>query len=320
VGVLIDGNCGENRVSKYRVCVVDDSEDAAAVLCEGLREHGYDAVAAYTGEEALERCAQGDIDLILLDVCMPGLDGYEVCARLKADPSLQDIVVVFVTVKGAKEDIDRGYALGAVDYITKPFNLPTVLLRVDAAMRRGRGDQPQRPQHDPLGDPTHTDELTGLRNGPYLIDHLQQEIDKARRCGYPLACVVFDVDKTEALDADLGTAPLDDLLIELAMALRAHTRNYDILARYDGTVFAVVLPHTTLEAAVNYAQKIRDDVDATTFSDPSFPTTVSLTAGVVACQNGTPVCAEELLGVAMRGLLQAKSIPQGLVVTRDLDL
>jgi diguanylate cyclase (GGDEF)-like protein len=109
-------------------------------------------------------------------------------------------------------------------------------------------------------------------------------------------------------------------LVELGMALRNYSRTYDVLARYDGTMFAAVLPHTPLDQAVSYATKIMREVDSTTFSDPSFPTEVKLSAGVVSCRNGKQVGADFVLGEAMRGLLKAKSRPKTTdrLVAQDL--
>jgi diguanylate cyclase (GGDEF)-like protein len=306
-------------VSEYQVCVVDDNKDLADVLCEGLQEHGYGTLYASCGEEALAKCAGEQVDLILLDVCMPGMDGYEVCRRLKQDHRFSHIPVMFVTVKGEEDDVRRAFDLGAIDFITKPYNLPMVLLRVDAAVRRARMETPGYDQEPPLVDASYTDGLTGLRNRRYLTERLQDETQKAHRHGYPLACVVFDIDEAVPQDDELGPMPLDDLLAELAVSLRDHTRTTDVLARFDSTVFASVLPHTKMQDAVGYAQKIIDDVNATIFGDPNLPTEVTLNAGVVAYNNGAWRSAEDVLGVAMHNLLQAKSRPKSVVVVRDLD-
>lgn len=294
----------------YRVCVADDHEDAASVLVEGLRRHNYDAFSVHTGEEAVEACAHGGVDLILLDICFPDIDGYEICRRIKESAASRETVVIFVSVKGSQDDILRGYQVGAVDYITKPYNLPMVMVRVDAAMRTKSIRERMREQED-LVDSVYTDQLTGLRNRRFLLERLQEEVEEAFRHDYPVSCVVFDVDEITALDDELGPVSLDDLLVELGMALRNYSRTYDVLARYDGTMFAAVLPHTPLDQATSYVNKIMREVDSTTFSDPSFPTEVRLSAGVVSCRNGKQYGADYVLGEAMRGLLRAKGRPEG---------
>lgn len=303
---------------KFRVCVADDCVDTAEVLCEGLKLHGYDAMAVHSGEAALELCGREKIDLILLDVCLPKMSGYDVCKALKANPKTQEICVVFVTVKGAPEDVSLGFQLGATDYIAKPHNLPIVMLRVDAALTKKLEQDRLRNQHDFFLDNSYADSLTGLRNRRYLLERLQEEVEKAHRYNYPVSCVVFDVDEVRPLDEELGPVSMDDLLVEVGMTLRNHSRTYDVLARYDGTLFAAILPHSPLNDAMSYAGKIMEEVGSTTFSDPSFPTEARVSVGIVSCQNGSAHGAEFVLGEAMRGLLQAKSLSDHRLVARNL--
>lgn len=288
------------------------------MLCEGLKLHDYEAEAVGTGQEALARCASGGIDLVLLDVGLPDIEGYEVCRRLKADRSTQDIIVIFVTGQGAPEDISLGYQLGAVDYITKPFNLPMVMIRVDSAMRSHSMAGLFAHPNEGTADNAYTDHLTGLRNHRYLLERLQEEVEKAHRYNYPVSCMVVDVDEVIPVEEDLGATSMDDLLAEIALTMRNSSRTYDILARYDGALFAAVLPHARLEDALSYANKIQREVTTTTFSDPSFPTQAKLSFGIVTCRNGSTRGAEQLLGEAMRRLLQAKS-SENSMCGRDLN-
>lgn len=303
---------------KIRVCVVDDHVESTKVLCEGLEMHDYEALPAHTGGEALDICASESIDLILLDIGLPDMDGYEVCKRLKESPNTRDIAVIFVTIKGEAEDISRGYQLGATDYIAKPYSLPMVMVRLDAVVRNKWIHDEIRAADDDATATAYTDYLTGLRNRAYLTERLQEEVDKAHRYDVPLSCIVFDVDEITALDDESGPASIDDLLAEISMGFNTASRNYDILARYDGTLFAAVLPHTPLEQALQYVDKILDDVDATTFSDPNFPTKISMSVGAVSCRNGTAKSADTIFGEAMRSLLEAKSQPGKRVIGRSL--
>ena len=303
---------------RAKLCVVDDDREAAAVLCGGLSLHDYEAVEAHSGQAALEICEKGDIDMVLLDVAMPQMDGYEVCRRLKANPLTKDIAVAFVTVKGAAEDISRGFSLGATDYITKPYTLPMVMIRVEAALRNQSVRGRIRSTNDGISDTANTDGLTGLRNRRYLMDRLQEEVDKAHRYDYPVSCVVVDVDEIEACDEEAGTVSIDDLLAEVALTLRTYTRTHDVVARYDGTLFATLLPHAPIEDAKGYGEKIMGEVDATTFSDPNFPTKARLSVGIVTCENGSARGADFVFGEAMRSLLKAKSQTDPRLLARQL--
>ncbi len=303
---------------KVKVCVVDDDAIVTKSLCEGLQLHDYQAFPALCGADALDICGREKIDLVLLDIALPDMDGYEICARLKDAPSTRDIAVIFVTGKGNPEDISRGYRLGAADYVTKPFNLPMVMVRVEAVMRNKNVVDQLQTEEDGLDYFGYTDHLTGLKNRRYLMERLQEEVDKAHRYDLPMSCVVWDVDEIHAVDPENGPVSTDDLLAELAISFRSFTRAHDVLARYDGTVFAAILPHTSLNHALGYVSNIVDEVEGTTFSDPNFPTRIGMSIGVVSCRNGSAKSADFVFGEAMRSLLQAKNRTSDRIIGREL--
>jgi diguanylate cyclase (GGDEF)-like protein len=247
-------------------------------------------------------------DLMLLDIGLPDIDGYEVCRRLKANPATAGIPVIFVTARGEAQDIALGYELGASDYVVKPYNLPFVMVHVDSALRGAKSDLTKAFHSVVYEDPANTDQLTGLRNRRFLTDRLQEEADKALRYNYPLSCLMVEIDEVTALDEPMESLCLDDLLVEVAMAMRASSRNYDILARYDGATFTAVLPHITREEALAYARKIEEEIRSATMNDPLCPMVAKLNYGL-ATSHGANRChdAEALLSAAMRDLWHAKS-------------
>lgn len=290
----------------YKVCVVDDYADEALVLCDGLRLNGYEAVAVCNGMDALARCAEGDVELVLLDVGLPDIDGYEVCRRLKADPKTADIPVIFVTARGSAMDVEEGFSLGAVNYIVKPYNLPIVMVHVDSALRTRAATGPLN--HISLEDPVYTDGLTGLKNNRYLIERLQEETEKSKRYGHPVSCILLDVDGAAPIDEEaVQVLNMDDVLVEIAMAMRNSSRNYDIIARYDGPVFAAVLPHVSGDDAKNYARKITDEIRAAAMHDPFCPVIPQLSFGLATCPGeGWKGNAHDLLCMAMQNLLRSR--------------
>ncbi len=278
------------------------------LLCDGLALNGYEAVAVHNGQDTLALCAQDHIDLLLLDVGLPGMDGFEVCRRLKASPATAHIPVVFVTARDNPQDIALGLEMGASDYVVKPYNLPFVMVHVDSVLR-ARQNAPEKAFHAGLYEDTaNTDELTGLKNRRFLTDRLQEESDKAERYGYPLSCLMIEVDEVTALDEPAENLCLDDLLVEVAMAMRASSRSYDILARFDGATFAAVLPHITREDALTYAGKIGEEIRTATMHDAQCPMVAKLNYGL-ATSHDTYRCAdaEALLSAAMRDLWHSKS-------------
>lgn len=304
-----------------KICVVDDCLDEASVLCDGLGLFGYESMAVHTGIEALECCRRGDVQLVLLDIGLPDLDGYEVCRQLKADPTTMDIPVIFVTARGSSEDVTRGYRLGAVDYIAKPYNLPIVIIHVDAALRTRQFSPEMLSSPYLLADPVYTDQLTGLKNRRFLIERLQEEAEKAHRYHYPVSCLMLDVDEYIPENSERENHSLDNVLVEVALALRNSSRTFDILARYDDTQFAAILPHISLPDAVCYARKIQHELKAASDSDPWFGNGAHLSFGIVSCHNGRRVpSAEELLGEAMRNLLRAKSGAAERIIARGFEV
>ncbi len=295
-------------MQSIKICVVDDCVDEATVLCDGLKMFGYDAVAAYSGSEALECCRNSAVHLVLLDVGLPDIDGYEVCRRLKQDPVTQDIPVIFVTARGSSNDVALGYDLGAVDYIAKPYNLPIVIIHVDAALRTRQGALELVSGPYLLTDPVYTDQLTGLRNRRFLVERLQEEAEKAHRYRYPVSCLMLELDDGLALRSEGDASLSDDALIEIAMALRNSSRTFDILARYDDAQFAAVLPHIRLQDAIAYANKIQQEVDMAAMGDSWGDVEPKLCFGIVTSTDGPRApSADELLSEAMRHLLRAKS-------------
>ena len=170
----------------------------------------------------------------------------------------------------------------------------------------------ERVTHDKI------DQLTGLQNKQSLVECLQKEIDSACDSDHPVSCALLDVDSLEAQDKELGTVSMDDLLAELAMTLRHNSRANDIIARFDGTLLAAILPDSPIENAVGFARKMISEVDSTTYADPNFPTNAKIHVGLVECCKDNSMAADMVLGEAMRALLQAKSCNDMPIVARQL--
>lgn len=303
---------------KARLCVADDNEQAAGSLARQLRLHAYDTVEAYSGQDALSACRTGGIDLILLDINMPDINGFEVCEQLKAAPDTDNIPVVFVTARGELAAIERGIGLGASDYITKPYNFPMVLLRVESVLSGNSTRAPMYLDHVSVLDSVYTDQMTGLRNRRYFMERLQEEADKADRYDFPLSVAIFAIRDFESLDESQHHLPTEDLLTEVAMGLRSHSRAYDVIARYDEAVFSVVLPHLPFSEAICYCEKILDEFDHTTLSEPKRPTRATLTAAAVTCQRSAVRTADDIFGEAMKMLLRAQSAADKRFMGREL--
>ena len=292
----------ENLFNLQTVLIVDDSKTNIAVLAEVLRQD-YTVRAATGGEKALEIAfSDNSPDLILLDVMMPGMDGYEVCARLKSDPRTKNIPVIFITGKESEEDEIKGFELGASDYITKPFNPVVVKARVNtqAELKRNR---------DFMERISYLDGLTGIANRRKFNEFLDLSWNFAKRQSLPIALIMMDIDFFKAYNDTCGHLEGDACLIQIAQALaNTAVRRTDLVARYGGEEFACVLPGTSLENAVFVAEKLRQSVLSLKVPHHHFAagSVVTISLGVAAMVPDKNASFNQLIHTADVALYQAK--------------
>lgn len=264
----------EPRPERPTVLVVDDTPTNLHILSEALR-HTYDVRIATNGADAL-RVLRGALrpDLVLLDVMMPELDGFEVCRTISSDASLRDIPVIFLTARDAPSDQLHGLQLGAVDYVTKPFDVPVLLARVQAQLRlKQRSDQ--------LEASAARDGLTGLFNRRRLEEHLEAEWQRCLRSPGPLSVLMADIDAFKGFNDAFGHVRGDACLRSVAKALaEAVTRRTDLLARYGGEEFTAVLAHTDSQGAGAVAERMRLNVSGLAIPHPCSPAGPMVTVSV----------------------------------------
>lgn len=290
-----------------RVLVIDDEESIHRLVVARLRSEGIEVTGELDGERGIERALQDTPDLILLDVGLPEMDGFEVCRKLKAHPTTRNIPVVFLTGEAATDAKVRGLDLGAVDYVTKPFDQIELRARVRAALRTKR-------LQDILEQQSFLDGLTGLWNRPYLDRRLESELNVALRYGRPLSLVMVDLDQFKEINDTHGHLFGDVVLQGVAEALRTYARSSDIVARYGGEEFAVLLTDTGLKAGAFVAERLRASVETKRFETHGQPVTVTASFGL-ACSdevNG-PLTPETLVGAADRALYASKDAGRNCV-------
>lgn len=223
-----------NQAPPPRVLIVDDEPGNIQVLAEALP--GYDVRFATSAARGLSLALEQSPDLILLDVLMPGMDGFEALRWLKSEPRTQHIPVIFVTGLADMEDEERGFALGAVDYILKPVSPAIVRARVRTHIELKR-------QRDLLEEHAALDGLTGIANRRRFDQELARAWHAAQRSGQPLTLMLLDVDHFKRFNDHYGHSPGDECLRRVAGALaRAFSRGEDLAARYGGEEFALLLP------------------------------------------------------------------------------
>jgi PleD family two-component response regulator len=217
------------------ILIVDDETTNIEILAE-LLASDYDVIFATSGEEALAIVESARPDLILLDVMMPDIDGYEVCARLKKSASSKDISVIFITGLGDLEAETRGLSLGAVDYVTKPINPAVVRMRV-------RNHIELKIARDELARLAATDGLTGLANRRRFDQVLATECSRLRRSKGRLSLIMIDIDHFKAFNDTYGHVAGDGCLRQVGGAIGSVIhRTPDLAARYGGEEFSCILP------------------------------------------------------------------------------
>jgi diguanylate cyclase (GGDEF)-like protein len=287
---------------KPRLLIVDDQPVNVQALYQVFAAD-HQVFMATSGEQALALCASKRPDLVLLDVVMPGMDGYEVCSRLMADPATHDIPIIFVTAQTDEAAETVGLELGAVDFIAKPINPNIVRARV-------RTQLTLKAQSDLLRHWVYIDGLTGVHNRRHFDEQLTAEWGRAVRNGAPLSVVLLDVDLFKRFNDRYGHQAGDDCLKRVAATLKASLlRPGDMVARYGGEEFVCLLPDTGLDGALALARRLGHDIEALEIehADSDVAPVVTVSLGVSSKSEDTVGTAAALLREADAQLYIAKS-------------
>ena len=229
------------------ILCIDDDRDMLNLLEKILAGAGYKVITAGDGRQGLIKARSNKPDLILLDVTMPGIDGYEVCRKMKEEEATKDIPIIFITAKQQDEDEDKGLQMGAADYVRKPFYPPIVKSRV-------RTQLDLKSKTDMLERLAAIDGLTSIYNRRKFDETLELEWKRSMRNNLPLSLIMSDVDHFKGYNDNYGHASGDDCLRMVSQGLKDMLqRPADLLARYGGEEFAVILPETDYNGAIYIA-------------------------------------------------------------------
>lgn len=297
----------DRPTSPPTVLVIDDAEGSRALVTRILGAEDLVLIAAQQGQDGLAQAIATRPDLILLDLQLPGHEGFRSLQHLRDNPATRSIPVVLLSSVDDSAVIARGLDLGAVDFITKSSSPEEIRARVRAALRAKTG-------RDVLEKLAHLDALTGLGNRHALDERLQADWGHVERRGASLAILVADLDRFKAVNDRLGHPGGDRLLRATARALRDSVRGGDFVARYGGDEFVVVATGCGLDGAVAVAERFRRSMAAAQPPDASAATTVSV--GVAAVEPGDEE-AEAILRRADAALYQAKAAGRNSVWACD---
>jgi len=323
---------------KKRILVVDDHEDNIELLRARLEARGYEVFGASDGQAALDQVEHVIPDLILLDVMMPKMDGMEVVRRLKANKNLPFIPVIMQTALDSTENKVEGLDAGADDYITKPINFAELEARVNSLLRikKLQSDlaatnvllaaanaelsakkEELSEANDKLRRISLTDGLTDIDNRRCLEDRLHEMWQHSLRLHEPIALIMCDIDKFKSVNDNFGHQAGDSVLKEVAQLLKGEAREIDRVGRYGGEEFLLILPGTVLDAAVTFAERLREKVDRHTFTYSGGTLTRTISCGVAAAPHPRVNDQEALLRAADDALYVAKETGRNRVVRFD---
>ena len=286
---------------KPKLLVVDDQPINIQVMYQAFAGD-YQVFMATNGEQALHICKSNPPDLVLLDVVMPGMDGFEVCSRLKSDENTSHIPIIFVTAHSDAAQETHGLSLGAVDFIPKPINPDVVRARVKTHLTL-------KFQSDLLRKLVFLDGLSGVFNRRYFDQQITTECARAARNNLPLSLILLDVDYFKLYNDRYGHQAGDDALRQIASTLKSCLRRpADLVARYGGEEFACILPETSYDDALLLAQELERRVrEARIVHEKSDVNPyITISVGLATREPNTGGDVQSLVGLADELLYKAK--------------
>ncbi len=265
------------------ILVVDDNPKNLQVIGNILKKHNFHLHFVLSGTKVFNALAQTKVDLILLDIKMPEMDGYQVCRKLQEVDDYADIPVIFVTaVHKDEESIAKGFAAGGVDYITKPFYTDELVARIRTHLRLKK-------YREYLHNLSRIDPLTRLFNRRAMIERIESEQRRSARNESGFSLLLSDIDHFKQVNDQYGHNCGDAVLKGVAGTLKDRIRGGDQVGRWGGEEFLLLLPDTRLDGAAVLAESLRSAVESLSFECEDRPLKVTMTFGVMACTPGDSI-------------------------------
>ncbi|MCP3921586.1 MAG: PleD family two-component system response regulator [Desulfobacterales bacterium] len=314
----------------HSILIVDDNHANLGILFDFLSKIGFNILVAEDGESAIEQVEYAPPDIIILDVMMPGIDGFETSSRLKNNKETRDIPIIFMTALADTADKVKGFKAGAVDYITKPIQYEEVLARVTAhltvrilqkkleeqnlqlqqeVVERKRAETELQKANEKLLNLANMDGLTQIANRRRFDTYLDEVWRQKIRQQTSLALILIDIDFFKNYNDTYGHQAGDDCLKQIAQAIHNRTKRAgDLVARYGGEEFVVVLPDTDMEEATQVAESIRLTIEELKIphNKSSVSEYVTLSLGVSSTVPDRESLHEDIISIVDQALYEAK--------------
>lgn len=303
------------------VLVCEDTFELLEMMRLTLSIEGYRVTATQNGTEMVSLARADRPDLILLDVVMPEVSGFDVARELQQHEETRDIPIIFVTARSDMDDLVHGLEV-AVDYIAKPFAVPELVARVRAALRMQKLQRELRDKNEQLEHLAITDALTGVLNRRGFDRQLESEVHRARRENISLGLALFDLDRFKEVNDTYGHPQGDLVLRHFAQVLLSCSRRSDLLGRIGGEEFALLLPSTDMEGTEFACEKVRERLEKSRISltreHAGTRLSITVSAGAVVVMpsemdDAAPLVVD-LYRTADRNLYRAKDAGRNRVV------
>jgi two-component system cell cycle response regulator len=268
-----------------------------------------------TFEEALVQVKGGDPDLVIVSLGMRGFDGLRLCSQLRSLPEGRNVPILVVVSESDRRKLTQALEMGVNDYLTRPVDRNELVARVRTQLRKKRYADRLRHNVQLSLEMAITDQLTGLHNRRYMSRHLNALVASARKNGKPVSFIIMDIDFFKAVNDSHGHDIGDEVLKEFASRIAANVRGIDLVCRYGGEEFVVVMPDTDIAFACSVAERLRKGIETTPFEISRAPNSLSLTISIgVAGSEGENDTAQAMLHRADQALYRAKRSGRNRVV------
>lgn len=299
-----------------RILIAEDDPVSRRLLEAKLARWGYDVVTTHDGDEAWEALqAEGSPRLAVLDWMMPGMDGVEICRRVRKKAEEPYTYIILLTALHRDEDLVTGMEAGADDYITKPFKANELKVRLRAGRRIIELQDELIEAREALREKASRDQLTGLLNHAEILSILSGQIDRAKREGGNISILMADLDHFKKVNDTYGHMAGDAVLRQASRRMRSMIRAYDYIGRYGGEEFLVVLPGCNEEQACHFAERLRQSVGDEKMDIPEGMIPVTISLGVATLCKENPSDADSLVQAADLALYRAKENGRNRVET-----
>jgi two-component system, cell cycle response regulator len=302
---------------KSLILIVDDNPQNLQIIGEKIEQSGYDTAIAINGNQAYDFALVNQPDLVLLDIMMPMVDGFDVCRFFKNNPATRDIPIIFLTARTNYDDISRAFELGAVDYVTKPFNILELNARIKTHLDLNKSREKLAEFNKELKktnmELTHankiisekniqlsdtmkqleiaarTDPLTELLNRRRIIELIEIEAIRYARSKKIFTIAIGDIDLFKNINDNYGHDGGDFVLKTVADTITAMIRKQDSASRWGGEEFLILLPETDIKGAKNLTEKVMGKIAACEFASININLNVTMTFGIAEYDAGASI-------------------------------